>query len=136
MPWDYPNCGNIGGMNERNTSVSLLVAGAAAGLTLTYLGRTARARMRRPIMQAMTVVAPRDRVQEFLDAGDRFAEALGNRAKLKLVERLELRDAPDDRGTEMYLTMRGAGKYAVKDVLRRVKALIEAGEMPTGRRYA
>jgi hypothetical protein len=32
--------------------------------------------------------------------------------------------------------MRGLGKYQVKDVLRRVKALLEAGEIPTGRRYA
>jgi hypothetical protein len=55
---------------------------------------------------------------------------------LGAIERLEIREAPDGRGTEMYLTMRGHGKYAIKDVLRRAKALLEAGEIPTGRRYA
>jgi hypothetical protein len=49
---------------------------------------------------------------------------------------MEVRDAPGGRGTEIYLTMRGLGKYAIKDVLRRAKALLEAGEIPTGRRYA
>ena len=123
-------------MDERRTSVSLLVAGAAAGLTLTYLSRTARARMRRPITQAMTVVGPRERVQQFLDSGEGFTEALGSKRNLKMVDRLELRDGPDGRGTEVFLTMRGAGKYAVKEVVRRTKALIETGEIPTGRRYA
>lgn len=123
-------------MNERNTPVSLLVAGAAAGLTITYLGRTARARMRRPITQATTVVAPRERVQRFFDASDRFAEALDEKHNLRLIDRLELRDAPDGRGTELYLTMRGVGKYGVKEVLRRAKSLIETGEIATGRRYA
>lgn len=123
-------------MNERNTSVALLVAGATAGLTLTYLARNARARLRRPITQAMTVLASRDRVEEFVESRERMIEVLESKRKLGLIHRLEIRDAPAGRGTELYLTMRGVGKYAVKEVLRRAKALLETGEIPTGARYA
>lgn len=123
-------------MTERNTSVTLLAAGAAAGLTLTYLARSARARLRRPITQAMTILAPRERVEEFIESRESMLQALGGKRKLRTIEHIELCDAPADRGTEVYLTMRGVGKYAVKDVLRHTKALLEAGEIPTGRRYA
>ncbi len=123
-------------MNERNNSVTLLVAGAAAGLTITYLARSARARMRKPVTQAMTVLVSRDRVEEFVETRESMIEALDSKRKLALIERLEVREAPAGRGTEIYLTMRGIGKYGVKDVLRRTKALLETGEIPTGRRYA
>jgi len=123
-------------MNQRNTSVSLFVVGAAAGLALTYLGRNARARLRRAVTQAMTVLVTRDRAEAFVESRERMIEALESKRKLGLIERLEIRDAPAGRGTELYLTMRGAGKYGVKEVLRRAKAMLEAGEVPTGRRYA
>jgi hypothetical protein len=123
-------------MNERNTSVTLLAAGAAAGLTLTYLARSARARMRRPITQAATILVPRERVEQFVESRERMNDVLGGKRKFGMIERLEICDAPPDRGTEVYLTMRGVGKYAIKDVLRRAKALLETGEIPTGRRYA
>lgn len=123
-------------MNERKNSVTLLVAGAAAGLTITYLARSARARMRKPDTQAMTVLIPRDRVEEFIESRDRMIEALESKRKLSMVDRIEVREAPSGRGTELYLTMRGIGKYGVKDALRRAKALLETGEIPTGRRYA
>lgn len=123
-------------MDKRSTAVSLLAAGAAAGLTLTYVARNARARMRKPVTQAMTVLAPRDRVVAFVESRDRIIEALGSKRMLGTIQGLELCDAPDGRGTEMYVTMRGVGKYGVKDALRRIKALIETGEIPTGRRYA
>ncbi len=123
-------------MNERNTSFSLLAAGAAAGFTMTYLTRNARARMRKPITQATTVLASRTRVEDFIESRERMIEALESKRGLSNVERLEVRDAPADRGTEIYLTMRGVGKYGVKEVLRRAKALLETGEIPTGRRYA
>lgn len=125
-------------MNERNNkpAITLLAAGAAAGLTLTYMVRATRARLRKPITQAMTVTAPRDRVEQFVEARDRMVAALQQKKYFDNVERLELRDAPGGRGTEMYLTMRGLGKYTIKDILRRAKALIETGEIPTGRRYA
>lgn len=123
-------------MTERNTSVTLLAAGAAAGLTFTYLARSARARMRRPVTQAMTVLVPRDRVERFVESRERMLEALGDKGKLAAIEHVEIRNAPGDRGTEIYLSMRGRGKYGVKEVLRRAKALMETGEIATGRRHA
>lgn len=62
--------------------------------------------------------------------------ALGHKRRLRMIDRLEVSDAPDARGTEVRLAMRGLGKYEIKEVLRRAKALLEAGEIPTGRRYA
>ncbi len=123
-------------MNQRNTAFSLFAAGAAAGLTLTYVTRNARARMRKPIIQAMTFAVARERVEEFIESRDRMLVALGSKKRLGMISRLEVRDAPGGRGTEVHLGMRGLGKYDVKEVLRRVKALLEAGEIPTGRRYA
>jgi hypothetical protein len=123
-------------MNQRNMAFSLFAAGATAGLTLTYLSRRARARLRRPIVQAMTVAAPRERVEQFIEARDSMLVALGSKRRLSLIERLELHDAPGARGTEIHLSVRGMGKYQIKDVLRRAKALLEAGEIPTGRRCA
>jgi hypothetical protein len=124
-------------MDKRNsTAVSLFAAGAAAGLVLTYVTRNARARMRRPVTQAMTVLTSRDRVESFIESRERIIEILGSKRMLGAIERMELREAPGGRGTEMYLTMRGLGKYGIKEVLRRAKALLETGEIPTGRRYA
>ncbi|HKU69089.1 MAG TPA: hypothetical protein VJP85_15060 [Candidatus Baltobacteraceae bacterium] len=122
-------------MNQRNTAYSLFAAGAAAGLALTYASRSARARMRKPIAQAMTIAAPRERVEEFIESRDRMLLALGSKRRLGAIDRLEVRDAPGRRGTEVHLSMRGVGKYDIKEVLRRAKALLEAGEIPTGRRY-
>ena len=124
-------------MNERNTAaMKLLAAGAAAGLTLTYVARASRARLRKPVRQAMTVLASRERVEGFLEARERVLEALASKKLFENIQSVELVDAPAGRGTEIHLTMRGLGKYAVKDILRRAKALIEAGEIPTARRYA
>jgi hypothetical protein len=137
MAWQYPYLGKTRRMDKRSsTAVSLFAAGAAAGLALTYVARNARARMRRPLRQAMTVLVPRDRVEAFIESRDRIIEALGSKRMLGAIERMEVREAPGGRGTEMYLTMRGVGKYTIKDVLRRAKALLETGEIPTGRRYA
>ncbi len=123
-------------MNQRNSAFSLFAIGAAAGLTLTYISRRARARFRKPIWQALTVAAQRERVEQFVEARERMLIALGSKRRLGLIECLELRDAPGERGTEIHLTMRGLGKYEIKEVLRRVKALLETGEIPTGMRYA
>ena len=123
-------------MNQRNTALSLFAAGAAAGLTLTYVTRSARARMRKPIVQAMTIATRRECVEGFIESRERMLEVLGDKRRLGMIDRLELRDAPGGRGTEVHLAMRGLGKYDVKEVLRRAKALLEAGEIPTGRRDA
>ncbi|MFN2449347.1 MAG: hypothetical protein ABR508_06070 [Candidatus Baltobacteraceae bacterium] len=123
-------------MDERKTSAVLLAAGAAAGLTMTYLTRRTRARLRKPVTQAATVLAPRERVEEFIESREHVIEALTTGKLLGNIERLEVRAAPGRRGTEIYLTMRGIGKYATKDILRRAKSLLEAGEIATGRRFA
>jgi hypothetical protein len=123
-------------MNQRNTSVALLAAGATAGLTLTYLTRRTRARLRKPLTQAVTILAPRERVEAFISSREHMAQALESTKRFAAIERVEVRHAPGDRGTEVYLTMRGTGKYAIKEILRRAKSLLEAGEIPTGRRYA
>lgn len=123
-------------MNQRNTAFSLFAAGAAASLTLTYMTRGARARLRKPITQALTIVVPRESVERFIESRDRMLVALGSKRRFSQIDRLEVRDAPGNRGTEVYLAMRGLGKYEMKEILRRIKALLEAGEIPTGRRYA
>lgn len=123
-------------MNQRNTAFSLFAIGAAAGLTLTYATRAARARMRKPIAQAMTIAVTREQVEEFVESRESMLMALESRRRLGMIDRLEVRDAPAGRGTEMHLSMRGLGKYEIKQILRRVKALLEAGEIPTGRRFA
>lgn len=123
-------------MNQRNTAFSLFAAGAAAGLSLTYMTRSARARLRKPIAQAMTMVVPRESVERFIESRDSMLIVLGSKRRFNQIERLEVHDAPGSRGTEIHLAMRGVGKYEIKEVLRRVKALLEAGEIPTGRRYA
>lgn len=123
-------------MNQRNTAFSLLAAGAAASLTLTYMTRSARARLRKPIAQALTMVVPRESVERFIESRENMLIALESKRRFNQIDRLEVRDAPGSRGTEIYLSMRGAGKYEIKEILRRIKALLEAGEVPTGRRYA
>jgi hypothetical protein len=125
-------------MNERDTNAAIkfLAAGAAAGLTLTYIARASRARMRKPVTQAMTIAVSRQRIERFVEDRDSMLRALQSKKRFSNIERLELRDAPGERGTEVHLSMRGLGKYAIKDVLRRMKALLECGEIPTGRRFA
>jgi hypothetical protein len=123
-------------MNQRTIALSLFAAGAAAGLTVSYATRSSRARFRKPIVQAATVAVQRERVEEFIESRDIMLIALGHKRRLRMIDRLEVSDAPDARGTEVRLAMRGLGKYEIKEVLRRAKALLEAGEIPTGRRYA
>jgi hypothetical protein len=124
-------------MNERNSaSISILAAGTATGLALTYLVRATRARLRKPITEATTILVPRDRAERFVESRERMIEALCSKRLLANIEQLELRDAPDGRGTEMHLSMRGVGKYAIDEILRRAKSMLEAGEIPTGRRFA
>ena len=126
----------MGGMNERKKAAVSLLAAATIGLALTYVARTGRARLRKPIAQAMTVFAPRERVEQFIETRERMLEVLPSRRHFANIDYVELRDAPADRGTEIILSMRGLGKYAVRDVLRRAKWILEAGEFPSGRRYA
>lgn len=47
--------------------------------------------------------------------------------------RLALIAAPGNRGTELHIAMHGE-KYHIKEIVRRMKMLLEAGEMATGAR--
>lgn len=84
----------------------------------------------------MTIVTPRETVERFIESRDRMLIVLGSKRRFGMIDSLEVRDAPGRRGTEVHLGMRGLGEYDIKEVLRRMKALLEAGEIPTGRRYA
>ena len=126
----------MGGMNERKKAAVSLLAAATIGLALTYVARTARARLRKPVAQAMTVFAPRERVEQFIETRERMLEVLPSRGHFGNIDYVEVRDAPAERGTEIVLSMLGLGKYEVRDILRRAKWILEAGEIPTGRRHA
>ncbi|MDQ2872017.1 MAG: hypothetical protein M3R35_02680 [Candidatus Eremiobacteraeota bacterium] len=122
--------------NRTNKAASISAAGVAAGIVLTYIARNARARMHKPVAQTLTALVPRERALAFIESQECMLEAAGSKRALAAVNDVELSDAPEGRGTEIRLTMRSTGKYDVKDVLRRVKALLEAGEVPTGDRFA
>lgn len=53
---------------------------------------------------------------------------------MSLDGRLALIAAPGGRGTELHIAMRGE-KYDVKDIVRRMKAILETGEYPVGERH-
>ncbi len=114
----------------------LFAATALTAATVTLLFRLARRRSLQPVRQTMTVSVDRPQVDEFIASRDNLLRAAGSMDALEAIDRLELRDAPAGRGTELELEMRGYGKYAAKEVLRRAKALIETGEIPTGGRAA
>lgn len=101
----------------------MFAAATAAATFGTFAARARRARSRKPLTQTLTVLAPPDRVRELLERSGAASA-------------IEIREAPGGRGTEMQLSMRARSKYDVKDALREVKAIIEAGETPTGRRSA
>ena len=101
----------------------------------------------------MTVSLDRGRVLDALVDGEVIARALGSDRGVSVqmgedrftIEwfhaehphrngRLALIPAPTNRGTELHIVMRGA-KYDVKDVVRKIKALVETGEIPTGERF-
>jgi hypothetical protein len=125
------------GTKDRERAMLLFSAGLAGTLALTYGVRQIRTRTRKPITQSMTVVLPRERVDVFFASEQNVLLAAGSKKDLRLLERLELRDAPEGRGTEMYASSRFASnKYEIKNALRRAKALLETGEIPTGARYS
>jgi hypothetical protein len=100
------------------------------------LTRGARMRNAGSSTQGITILLPRERVEEFTSSREAMVRVAGSKHHALSIERLQVAGAPADRGTEVYLTMRGVGKYDVKEVLRRLKALLETGETPTGKMYA
>lgn len=120
-------------MEQRNTAAVLFAAAAASTAALTYGLR--RAGRREPRMQTLTIAAPRERVEGFVTDRGSMLRALESDRDFDRIENMELRDAPDARGTEIRLTMYARDKYAVKEVLRRTKSLVETGEIPTARYF-
>ncbi|MDQ2865795.1 MAG: hypothetical protein M3R51_06170 [Candidatus Eremiobacteraeota bacterium] len=139
-------------MNHKYRNVAFATSGAVAVAVAATLLRKRAAAPDHMMAQTMTVAVDRDRVLDALSDGDVVSRALGcdhsvamefspDRRTLEWFDsahphrngRLAFIDAPGDRGTELHLAMRGA-KYDVKDVVRKIKALIETGEIPTGER--
>ena len=133
----------------RNVAIAasgVLVAAVAANIVRN------RPRGGHKIAQTMTVTLDRESTAEALADDEMFAIAMEcEEVTVKRDEamfvyewgcaahadrhwaRLALIDAPDDRGTELHLVMNDR-KYNVKEVVRRLKYLLEAGEIPTGAR--
>jgi hypothetical protein len=135
----------------RNVAIAasgVLVAAVAANIVRS------RQRDHRKIAQTMTVLLDRQTVAEALADDAVFRQAIDcdivnirRDEAMHIYEwtcaahgdshgaRLALINAPGDRGTELHLVMNDR-KYNVKEVIRRLKYLLETGEIPTGARTA
>lgn len=130
---------------------------AASGIIVAAIAANAvrnRPRSHRKVAQTLTVLIDRDAVAEALTDDFFFQRAVECDAvdvrrdeAMHLYEwtcpphgdqhtaRLALINAPPERGTELHLVMNDR-KYNVKEVVRRLKYLLETGEIPTGARSA
>jgi hypothetical protein len=134
------------------------VAIAAGGIVVAAMAarllRNAAAQRPKYVAQAMTVTLARASVIRALEDSEILTRALGCDHALSVSAssdgrvygwtddlhpersgRLALIAAPGQRGTELHIAMR-ARKCDVKDVVRKLKALLEAGEISTGATYA
>lgn len=138
-------------MNTAYRNVAIAAGGALAVAMATRVIR--RAVRPASTAQVLTVSLDAERVLDALSDGSILAQSLqlngdvliDTSAGGRTIEwfrngsserggHLELIPAPGDRGTELHVTMRQE-KYTVKDVVRRIKAHLETGEVPTGKRY-
>jgi len=138
-------------MNTAYRNVAIAAGGALAVAMATRVIR--RAVRPASTAQVLTVSLDAERVLDALSDGSILAQSLqlngdvliDTSAGGRTIEwfrngsserggHLELIPAPGDRGTELHVTMRQE-KYTVKDVVRRIKAYLETGEVPTGKRY-
>ncbi|MBV9233015.1 MAG: hypothetical protein JO030_03140 [Candidatus Eremiobacteraeota bacterium] len=78
----------------------------------------------------ITVKAPRDDVAAVFSNGDIVREAFGDEG---VQCRFSYIDAPGARGTEIHASCE-MNQKAMKSALRKCRALLEAGEIPTGAR--
>ena len=120
-------------MNRGMKSFLLLSAGVAVAAAITVTLRMVM-KEKAPVRQTMTVLAQRPQVEAFFADAEQLLTAAGSPGALESIDGVEMREAPAGRGVEVELAMRAVDKYTVKDTLRRAKALIEAGEVPTGAR--
>lgn len=114
-------------MDEEKTAYALFAGGLIGALGVTYAARVALQSRRTPLRTVLTVTLPRERVEVFL----------GEYRDLRSIERLAVVDAPGGRGTEIYATSRRAKHTSeLKAALRRIKSLLETGEVATNRMVA
>ncbi len=79
----------------------------------------------------ITVNAPAEMVAAAMRGGNVVQETFGDTAERC---RFSFIDAPGGRGTEIHASCDGLDQKAIKAALRKCRALLEAGEMPTGDR--
>lgn len=141
-------------MKPTYRQVALAASGIVVAAVAANMLRSAAARRGRYIAQAMSVTLSRQSViaalqdpallQRALDCDHPIAIAPSADGRVvgwtdddhpDRSGRLALIVAPNDRGTELHIAMR-ARKHEVKNVVRRLKSLLEAGEISTGMRSA
>lgn len=126
--------------------IALLLGSAGVAIAAATI---LRRRFTRPpaVTQALTILVSKERALEFFRDPSRVAAALsasgisirdlGIDARDDVVTwnggGVYLHDAPGGRGTEVYLSLHSAHKTRVKEAIRRAKAILETGELATGR---
>ena len=138
-------------MKPTYRNVAIAASGVLVAAIATNIVRN-RQRGGRKIAQTMTVTLDRPTTAEML-AGDEIFRLAAECSEVNVKRdeamfiyewgcpghgdrhwaRLALIDAPGGRGTELHLVMTDR-KYSVKEVVRRLKYMLEAGEIPTGAR--
>lgn len=136
-------------MNSTYRNLAIAAGGALAAAVAARLIRSYANGKRPMVAQTMTVSLDRETVIDRLS--DRMIQTSVGCDELtitrdsidnRLIEwtcaphpseggRLALIAAPAHRGTELHIAMHGE-KYRIKDVVRRMKMLLEAGELATG----
>jgi hypothetical protein len=138
-------------MNGTYRNIAIAAGGVLAVAVAAQVLRSKGSRRQTTLAQTMTVRMHRDEAMRRLD-DDTIITAVGCDGITivrdfddgRLVEwacadhpdesgRLALIAAPGGRGTELHVAMHGE-KYRVKDVVRRMKMLLETGELATGGR--
>ena len=139
-------------MKATYRNAAIAAGGALAVAVAAGLLRARTNGRRAAVAQTMTVLLKRDDVLDRLD-DDLIHTAVGcetlaivwdGGGERRGIEwscddhateagRIALIAAPDDRGTELHLTMHGE-KYHVKEIVRKMKMLLETGEIATGAR--
>ena len=138
-------------MNPTYRNVAIAAGGALAVAVAARILQSRHHAARAMTAQTMTVLLEREQVIERLDdrtiqtaVGCEDLRIVRDASDSRLIEwtcethasedaRLALIAAPHHRGTELHIAMRGK-KYHAKELVRRLKMLLEAGELATGAR--
>ena len=138
-------------MKPTYRNVALAASGVLVAAVAANIVRS-RPKNHRKMAQTMTVALDRATIAELLQDDELFKIAADcenvtvRRDEIMSIyewtcaahgtdhmARLALINAPGGRGTELHLVM-NERKYGVKEVVRRMKSMLEAGEIPTGAR--